>query len=128
MKSSKIPSINMQKVQSEIGYNYITIKVTQSRINKGLLSIPVSLLDRFPKEKRKITVFFDDEEQPSMKSFVPYNSSSKECRINGLASWFGKNETEDQGEIVIQFLDENEAVYRILKENKFIEQIQLLEN
>jgi hypothetical protein len=51
MKSSKIPSINMQKVQSEIEYNYITIKITQSRINKGLLSIPVSLLDRFLKEK-----------------------------------------------------------------------------
>jgi len=118
----------MQKMQSEIGYNYITIKITQSRINKGLLSIPVSLLDRFPKEKRKITVFFDDEEQPSMKSFVPYSSSSKECRINGLTSWFGKNKIQEKDEIVIQFLDENGAVYRIIRENKFIEQIKLLEN
>jgi len=128
MKSSKTSSINMQKVQSEIGYSYVTIKITRSRINKGLLAIPVSLLDRFPKEKRKITIFFDDEEMPSMKSFSPYNSSSQECRINGLASWFVKNKIQDQDEIVIQFLDENEGIYRLIKENKFIEQIKELEN
>ncbi len=128
MKSSKISSINMQKVKSEIGYGYVTIKITRSRINKGLLAIPVSLLDRFPKEKRKITIFFDDEERPSMKSFSPYNSSSQECRINGLASWFVKNKIQDQDEIVVQFLDENEGIYRLIKENKFIEQIKELEN
>jgi len=118
----------MQKVKSEIGYSYVTIKITRSRINKGLLAIPVSLLDRFPKEKRKITIFFDDEERPSMKSFSPYNSSSQECRINGLASWFVKNKIQNQDEIVIQFLDENEGIYRLIKENKFIEQIKELEN
>jgi hypothetical protein len=68
----------MQKVKSEIGYNYVTIKATQSRINKGLLAIPVSLLDRFPKEKRKTTLLFDDEEKYFIKSFVPYTSSSQE--------------------------------------------------
>lgn len=98
----------MQKVKSEIGYSYITIKITRTRINKGLLAIPVSLLDKFPKEKRKITIFFDDEEKPSMKSFVPYNSRIKECRINGLVGWFVKNKIQDQDEIVIHFLDENE--------------------
>jgi hypothetical protein len=128
MKSSKISPINIQKVKSEIGYSYVTIKVTRSRINKGILAIPVSLLDRFPKEKRKITIFFDDEEKPSMKSFSPYNSSSQECRINGLASWFVKNKIQDQDEIVIQCLDENEGIYRLIKENKFIEQIKELEN
>jgi len=128
MKSSKISSINMQKVKSEIGYGYVTIKVTRSRINKGLLAIPVSLLDRFPKEKRKITLFFDDEENFSMKSFIPYNSSSQECRINGLASWFVKNKIQDQDEIVIQFLDENEGIYRLIKETKFIEQVKTLES
>src|SRR5712691_9838638 len=128
MKSSKISSINMQKVKSEIGYSYITIKVTQSRINKGLLAIPVSLLESFPKEKRRITIFFDDEEKPSVKSFVSYNSRSKECRINGLSGWFVKNKIQDQNEIVIQFLDKNEGVYRLIKEEKFIEQIKILEN
>lgn len=31
----------MQKMKSEIGYGYVTIKVTRSRINKGLLAIKV---------------------------------------------------------------------------------------
>jgi hypothetical protein len=105
----------MQKVKSEIGYSYVTIKVTRSRIGKGLLAIPISLLDKFPKEKQKITIFFDDEENPSYKSFTPYNSSSKECRISGLTGWFIKNNIQNDDEIVIQFLDEHEKIYRITK-------------
>ena len=128
MKLGRIPSVKIQKVKNEIGYSYVTIKATSSRINKGLLAIPISLLDRFPKEKRKIAVFFDNEEKPSMKSFVPYSSSSKECRINGLSSWFIENKVQDQDEIVIQVLDENEGVYRLIKEEKFVEQIKTLEN
>ena len=81
MKPRNASLANMQKVKSEIGYSYITIKITKSRIDKGLLAIPISLLDKFPKEKRKITIFFDDEENPSSKNFTPYISSSKECRI-----------------------------------------------
>ena len=118
----------MQKVKNEIGYNYITIKITKSRINKGLLAIPVSLLDKFPKEKQKITIFFDDEEKPSVKSFTPYTSSSQECRISGLTNWFVKNKVQNQDEIVIQFLDKNERIYRIIKESNFIEQINILED
>jgi len=134
----------MQKVKNEIGYNYITIKIwqrttpikvwvnaikiTRSRINKGLLAIPVSLLDKFPKEKQKITIFFDDEEKPSVKSFTPYNSSSQECRISGLTNWFVTNNIQDQDEIVIQFLNENERIYRIIKESRFVEQIKTLED
>ena len=63
-----------------------------------------------------------------MKGFVPYTSSSKESRIHGLSSWFVKNKIQDQDEIVIQFLDEDEGIYRIIKESKFIEQINILEN
>jgi hypothetical protein len=118
----------MQKVKNEVGYSYITIKITKSRINKGLLAIPVSLLDKFPKEKQKITIFFDDEEIPSFKTFTPYNSSSQECRISGLTNWFIKNNIQNRDEIVIQFLNENERIYRIIKESKFIEQINMLED
>jgi hypothetical protein len=118
----------MQKVKSEIGYSYVTIKITRSRIDKGLLAIPTSLLERFPKEKRKITIFFDDEENPSYKNFTPYTSSSKECRISGLTNWFVKNKIQNQDEIVIQFLDEDERVYRLTKEKNFIEQVKLIEN
>jgi len=45
-----------------------------------------------------------------------------------LASWFVKNKIQDKDEIVIQFLDENEWIYRLIKETKFIEQIKTLES
>jgi predicted restriction endonuclease len=127
MAISETSTANTQKAESEIGYSYVTIKVTRSRLDKGLLAIPVSLLDKFPKEKRKITLFFDDEDKSYMKSFSPYDSSSKECRINGLASWFIKNGIQDKDEIVIQVLDDMEGIYRLVKESMFIEQVKVLE-
>jgi hypothetical protein len=33
----------MTKVTSPINYNYATIKITQSRLDKGLIAIPMSL-------------------------------------------------------------------------------------
>lgn len=46
----------MQKTASKIPFSYKTIKLTQSRLNKGLLAIPVSLIDYFPKQKGKIYI------------------------------------------------------------------------
>ena len=69
---------------SKIEYNYLTIKITQSRIDKGLLAIPVSLIDVFPKNKQKIKVYFDDSNNYLELSFTLYTSSSRECRIGVL--------------------------------------------
>jgi len=43
----------MKTIESKLPFNYKTIRVTQSRINKGLLAIPVSLIDYFPKRKNR---------------------------------------------------------------------------
>ena len=43
--------LKMQKQKSEISFDYITLKTTKGRIAKGLLAIPVSLIDIFPKQK-----------------------------------------------------------------------------
>jgi len=40
---------NMRKQKSEILFDYVTIKIANSRIEKGFLAIPVSLIDIFPK-------------------------------------------------------------------------------
>jgi hypothetical protein len=37
--------------KTNIGCDYQIIKITQSRIDKGLLAIPVTLIDIFPKIK-----------------------------------------------------------------------------
>lgn len=118
----------MYEFKSEIAYSYQTIKVTKSRIDKGLLAIPVVLLDRFPNKKKEITILFDDDEIYYSKSFTPYSSSSRECRIGGLSGWFTKKKLKDQDEIIIDFIDEKNGVYRLRKESDFIKEIKNIED
>jgi hypothetical protein len=107
----------VELIESAIDYDYVTIGLMQSRINKGLLAIPVSLTDNFPKKKTKVHVFFDDSDFPVERNFTPYESSSRECRIGGMREFYEKNNIKEGDEIVIQFLGENR--YRISPEHKF---------
>lgn len=116
----------MKIITSKIPFNYKTIKVTQSRLNKGLLAIPVSLIDYFPKQKSKIYVVAGVSDRISAKTFTPYTSSSRECRIGGLRDFYKEFRINDGDEIVVQILDNNK--YRILPEKQFENTIQRLEN
>jgi hypothetical protein len=107
----------VELIESAVDYNYVTISLTQSRINKGLLAVPVSLTEKFPKRKTKVHVFFDDSDFQVERNFTPYDSSSRECRIGGMREFYKKNNIKEGDEIVIQFLGENR--YRILSEHKF---------
>ena len=80
----------MKKINSKIPFNYITIKTTKSRIDKGLLAIPVSLIYLFPKSSTKIYLL-NDEGKEETKNFTPYNSTSRECRIGGLKNFYQKS-------------------------------------
>ncbi len=93
------------KIKSRINYNYSTIKITKSRIDKGLLAIPVSLIDKFPSIKRTINVFIDNSTIPLKKNFTPYNSSSRECRIGGMKDFFTTYNINSDHEIAIEFYD-----------------------
>jgi len=106
----------MKKVKSDLPLNYVTIKATKSRIDKGLLAIPVSLIDIFPKNQNKIFLVneFGDVES---KTFTPYNSSSRECRIGGLRNFFDNHSVMDGEELVIQLLDDDK--FRIIPERLF---------
>lgn len=114
MKQKKLK--NMQKITSKIPFNYKTIKLTQSRLNKGLLAIPVSLIDYFPKQKGKIYVAIGMSGEVRAKTFTPYTSSSRECRIGGMRDFYEKFDLKDGDEIVVQLLDTNK--YRILTEKQ----------
>ena len=107
----------MKTGESKIPFHYKTIRITQSRINKGLLAIPVSLINYFPKDKRKVYVIFGRQEKANAKNFTPYNSSSRECRIGGMRDFYEKFQVKDGEELVIQIIDENK--YRILTEDQF---------
>ena len=117
----------MEKYKSQINFNYETIRITKSRLDKGLLAIPVSLIDLFPKKKTEIKILLGDEDIPILKHFTPYSSSSRECRIGGLASWFEIIKIKDGDEIVLQVINKDEKIYRLQKESNFLDEINLIE-
>lgn len=55
----------------------------KSRIEKGLLAIPVSLVHLFPQTSGHIFLL-DEGGRSIRRSFTAYDSSSKECRIGGM--------------------------------------------
>jgi predicted HNH restriction endonuclease len=114
--------------KSEINYSYITIKATQSRIDKGLIAIPVSLTKWFPDHADTIQVYLDDSTILQTKKYSSYNSTTRECRIYGMKEWFEKNEIKNGDEIVIQIVDKDNFAYRLIPESNFIIKTQQIQN
>lgn len=106
--------------KSEINYDYKTIKITKSRIEKGLLAIPKSFSNFLPKSNQKIKVYFDASLFPQVKTFSSFDSSTNENRIGGLKNWFYDNNVREGDELVLQLLDKEKFIYRLLKEEVFL--------
>lgn len=62
-------------------------------------------------------MFLDNSPVPLQKSFTPYDSSSRECRIGGMKEFFLKYNIHSNEEIVIEFLDKEN--FRIITESRF---------
>jgi len=112
----------MKRIKTDIPFNYLTIKTTKSRIDKGLLSIPVSLIDYFPKHSTKI-ILIDENNNEEIKTFTSNKSSSRECRIGGLRNFYEKFNIKNGDELVVQFIDDNKI--KLLPENYFRNNILL---
>jgi hypothetical protein len=106
--------------KSEINYDYKTIKITKSRIQKGLLAIPKSFSNYLPKSNQKIKVLLDDSNNPQVKTFSSFDSSTNENRIGGLKNWFFENQVKEGDELVLQLLVKERFIYRLLKEEVFL--------
>ena len=106
--------------KSKINYDYKTIKVTKSRIEKGLLAIPKGFSNYLPKSNQKIKVYFDNSINPQIKTFSSFYSSTNENRIGGLKDWYFENQIIEGDELVLQILDKERFIYRLLKEENFI--------
>ena len=113
--------------RSNINYSYATIKITKSRIEKGLIAIPVSLTNLFPEENATIQVCVDDSLKYDLKKYSSYKSTTRECRIGGMVEWLKENEIKSGDEIVIQLIDKEQLKYRIIPEKKFIGRVQKLQ-
>jgi hypothetical protein len=114
--------------KSQITYNYATIKITQSRIEKGLIAIPVSLSKWFPDHNDTIRVYLNDSPLSQTKHYSSYSSSTRECRIGGVRDWFQQNNIQSGDEIVIQFIDREHSIYRLIPERNFIFKTKELQN
>ena len=110
------------KTRSKINYNYQTVKISQSRIARGLIALPRSLAgaDWFPDYNTTIQVYLGNSLIPEDKNYTSYTSSTNESRIGGMADWFNANDIRDGDEIVIQLIDKEEHIYRLIAENDFI--------
>lgn len=116
--STEVPKRIIER--SEINYSYKTIRVTKSRIEKGLLAIPRGFSKYLPKSSQKVEIFFDDSSAPLSKTFSSYYSSTNENRIGGLRDWFRDNQIQEGDELVLQLLNKEKFAYRLLTEKSFI--------
>ena len=112
---------------SIINYPYATIRVTQSRLSKGLIAVPVSLAGWFPGKNETIQIFLDDSIVSQNKNYSSYSSSTRECRIGGVRDWFQQNKIKSDDEIVIQLLDKEHFIYRLIPERSFLSKTQELQ-
>jgi len=119
---------NSITIKSKINYNYQTIKITRSRIDKGLLAIPKVFSDFLPKDNQNIKVYLDDSNKFQIKKFSSFYSSTNENRIGGLGSWFEKNQIKEGDEIILQVINKNEFIYRLVLEKKFLDRTVELQN
>ncbi|MBM3119527.1 MAG: hypothetical protein FJ006_08280 [Chloroflexi bacterium] len=116
------------RTKSKINYSYMTIQMTPSRIDKGLIAIPVSLTKWFPKRSGIVHVYLDDLPDLQPKAFSPYESSTRECRIGGLAGWFKEKKIKSGDEVIIQVIDKEKSVYRLASEGIFIARTRELQD
>ena len=110
-----------------INYPYATIKMTQSRIDKGLIAIPMSFAQWFPQKNTTLNIYLGNTDILHPKNYSSYLSNTRECRIGGMAQWFKEEQIDDGDEIVIQQMDEQNLIYRIIGEKNFIRQTQKLQ-
>lgn len=103
------------------------VKLTKSQIEKGLLAFPRKFQRLFPSVPGKVTVFLDDDQIPRQKPYAPFESTTRECRIYNLRSWFLKHKAAvgDWVEVVVEATG-----YRLLfrrrseEEAKYRQQLQ----
>lgn len=115
------------EADSRVLYNYSAIRITQSRIDKGLIAIPRSLASWFPDHNTNIKVFLDDSPFPQTRRYSSYTSTTNESRIGGMAEWFKKNNIKNGDEVVVQLIDREHYIYRLTSERYFLAKTEDLE-
>lgn len=66
---------------SPIPYSYTTIKITSSRIDKGLIAFPRALTNVLPSHNTDVLVYLGEASRPSVKPFSHLFSRTKRITI-----------------------------------------------
>lgn len=119
---------NVVRSKSRITYSYATIRLTRSRIDKGLIAVPIALAKWFPDHNADIQVYLDDSPIAQSKRYSSYDSSTKECRIGGVRQWFEESDLRSGDEIVVQVIDKEHLTYRLISEKDFVTATQQLQS
>lgn len=106
--------------QSQVSHSYSTIRMTQSRIDKGLIAVPMFLAKQFPEKNAEIQIYLSNSPISQVKHYSSYNSSTRECRIGGMRDWFRQNNISNGDEIVVQIINGEKFIYRLIPERDFI--------
>src|SRR5712692_4004505 len=114
----------METESSPVPFSYDTVVATSSRIEKGLLAIPVSLLDLFPIASGSLYLL-DESGQWVRKTYTAYDSTSRECRIGGMRAFYGRYGVRSGDQLVIQAYGEGR--YKLVPETYFRREIIGLE-
>lgn len=119
---------NVIRTRSKVNYSYATIKITQSRLDKGLIAIPISLTEWFPDKNDTVQVYLSNSPVSQSKHYSSYRSSTRECRIGGMKEWFRQNNIKSGDEIVVQFIDKERFIYRLIPERNFLQTTKELQH
>ncbi len=114
----------METTTTTVPFSYTTIKVTRSRIDKGLLAIPAPLIHLFPTTSGHVYLV-DEQGLEKKASFTAYTSRSKECRVGGMSAFYARYNTRDGEELVLQV--RGDGRYMILPEKRFHQRIEEFE-
>ena len=112
------------KTAARVPFDYVTVRAARSRIGRGILVIPVSLMHLFPSVPTEI-VLVNGEGVEEAKTFRPNTDSGRECRILGLRKFYIDNKVADGDEVVVQMLGRGR--YRITSEAVFERNVLQLE-
>ena len=110
---------------SGVPFSYTTVIATKSRIDKGLLAIPASLIKLFPNTSGSVFLLGESGEW-SKKTFTAFDSSSKECRIGGMREFYANYDVRGGDELVLQVYGNDK--YQIVPEPFFRREIADLES
>lgn len=100
-----------------------TIRATASRLEKGFIAVPQKFRAWFPRERSKIDVAFDDDENLNSLTFHPHDPAGKENRIFGTKEWFSKRAVVPGDLISVVVEDPTGHRYRIVLD-RFVRQKQ----